>query len=792
VLQKRQRVSGTIINLGLALAACILLGIAGLTIYAKHKLSKLVLGGLGEAFSTKVYGGPFLVKSSTPISPEHLIKRLERLRYTKVDSPPTEPGQYQWEPLAPRSQSSGGQQARQRRAPLLALNLYLRGFNSPQMAEPSRLIRLQEFQNLWSSKDEAGNEIDQIALEPELIAELSGPKRIRREPATWREIPENLKHAVVAVEDKRFFSHWGIDPHAIARAIWFNITKTNGLQGASTITQQLAKNMLLSPKRTLRRKMMEAVLAVYLEIRYSKEEILTLYLNHIYFGQDGPVSIAGVKAAARFYFSKNLKDLNLNECAILAGLIRSPHRYNPLRDVAASLDRRNFVLRHMFEESMITREELKNTAIQTIAAKPHREGLQKQDVNAYFVSETVRQMLNKYSEEELFRYGLSIYTTEDPLLQKFAQESLKSSRAQAALIAIDPQSGDVLALAGGKNYQESQFNRATQALRQPGSAFKPFVFGAALEKGFTPATLLLDQPKSYSKNDPLTLPSPPRGEGIKSGRWEPKNFDNIYFGTTTLRNALAHSLNSATLDLAQKVGTDKILAFAKKLGIESPLENSLATVLGASEVTLLELVSAYAPFANGGFRVKTHLITSVTDAQGNTIEFAGFERSQVIDPALAYLMTSLMQSVIEEGTARSLAKLGWNLPSAGKTGTTNDGRDAWFIGYTPNLLTGVWVGEDNHRAINATGAKNAVPLWAAFMKSALANYPATKFAQPQGLTSVKIDPLSGLRARTGCPERKKELFLAGTEPKLACPLHQGGVKGWFRHILGLNTKRDGN
>ena len=373
---------------------------------------------------------------------------------------------------------------------------------------------------------------------------------------------------------------------------------------------------------------MEAVLAVYLEIRYSKEEILTLYLNHIYFGQDGSVSIAGVKAAARFYFSKNLKDLNLNECATLAGLIRSPHRYNPLRDINASRERRNFVLRHMFEESMITQDELKSTTIQTITAKASRGNPQKQDVNAYFVSEVTRQMLNQYSEEELFHYGLSIYTTEDPFLQKFAQESLKSSRAQAALVAIDPQSGDVLALAGGKNYQESQFNRATQALRQPGSAFKPFVFGAALEKGFTPATLLLDQPKSYPKESK-------RFRKSKNAGWQPKNFDNIYFGTTTLRNALAHSLNSATLDLAQKVGTDKILAFAKKLGIESPLENSLATVLGASEVTLLNLVSAYAPFANGGFRVKAHLVTSVTDAEGNTIEFVGFERGQVMDPAAA-------------------------------------------------------------------------------------------------------------------------------------------------------------
>jgi membrane carboxypeptidase/penicillin-binding protein len=331
----------------------------------------------------------------------------------------------------------------------------------------------------------------------------------------------------------------------------------------------------------------------------------------------------------------------------------------------------------------------------------------------------------------------------------------------------------VLALAGGRDYRRSQFNRATQARRQPGSAFKPFVYGAALEAGFTPATLLEDAARSYRNAD--------------GGRWEPRNYDGVYAGTVTLRAALARSMNLATLDLAGKVGPASINAFARRLGVESPLEDSLAVALGASEVSLLELSAAYAPFANGGFRVTPVVITAVADPSGAPLAYYGRRRDAAMTPALAYLMTSLLESVVTEGTAGVLGRAyGWDRPAAGKTGTTNKGRDAWFIGYVPGLLAGVWTGDDSNRAIGAIGAGDAVPVWAAFMKEALAGVPPEKFAQPaEGLVSVKIDPVNGLRAVAGCPARRKELFLAGTEPKEKCPLHSRGLAGWFKRLFGV-------
>ena len=383
---------------------------------------------------------------------------------------------------------------------------------------------------------------------------------------------------------------------------------------------------------------------------------------------------------------------------------------------------------------------------------------------SYFVAEVVRQARPRYGEEAVFREGLSIYTTMDPWAQAAAQIAVSRLSAQAALVALAPDDGRVLALVGGRDFAESQFNRATQARRQPGSAFKPFLYGAALERGYTPASLLDDRPKTYPG---------------AAGPWRPRNYDGVYAGTTTLRLALAHSLNAASLDLANQIGPAAAAEFARRMGVKSPLEGSLALALGTSEVSLLELTAAYAPFANGGFRVEPRLIDAVIDAQGEVLEFDRGERESVFDPARAYLLTSLLGSVVKEGTAKDLSRLGFTRPCAGKTGTTEDGRDAWFVGYTPQLLAGVWVGDDRNRPLKLTGAKDALPVWAAFMKT-VSEGPATPFAQPQGLVTVTIDPASGLRARAGCPQRQDEVFLAGTEPTAECPLHPGGVWGWLK------------
>ncbi|MEK7858624.1 MAG: PBP1A family penicillin-binding protein [Elusimicrobiota bacterium] len=726
----------------LAAAAALIAATALLILGAERKLSQLVVGGLGESFSTRVYSAAFPLDEQTPISPARLLERLERLGY-RAGVPPLTAGQYLWQ------------------APVL--QLHLRGFAAPLPAQEPGIFQLtQSSEERWTLTGAS-----RITLEPEVAAELSGPKKVRRDPASAEELPRPLKDAVIAAEDKRFLTHRGVDPRAIMRSAWHNAVGSD-LHGGSTITQQLVKNLFLTPKRHWRRKLSEAALALYLELRYSKEKILTLYLNHIYFGQEGPVSVAGIKAAARFYFDKPLSELSLPDCALLAGLIRSPHRYNPRRDPAAAKQRRDFVLKRMQDEGMISAEQRQQASAAPLALAAAQKTRKDKNDNAYFLAEVVRQALPRFGEDALFRQGLSLYTTMDPLLQKAAQRALRLSKNQAALVALDPATGRVLALAGGRDYAESQFNRATQASRQPGSAFKPFLYGAALENGFTPASTLEDSKKAYKK-------------GPKT--WTPENYDGVYHGTTTVREALAHSMNAASLDLANKLGPKRVIEYARRLGIISPLEPSLALVLGVSEVNLLELTGAYAAFANGGFKVTPRLITSVSDAEGQVLEYTTLERDPVLKPADAFLMTSMLASVIKEGTARSLSALGWTRSSAGKTGTTNDGRDAWFIGYTRELLAGVWVGDDDHRSIKATGAKDAGPVWVSFMQEASAG-PDRPFVQPQGLVTVKLDPASGYLARTGCPVKQDEVFVIGSEPVERCPLHVGGLKGWFKRLFG--------
>jgi len=364
---------------------------------------------------------------------------------------------------------------------------------------------------------------------------------------------------------------------------------------------------------------------------------------------------------------------------------------------------------------------------------------------------------------------LNIYTTLDPRLQKIALQAVSGASPQGALVALNPQTGAVLALMGGTSFRESQFNRATQAKRQPGSAFKPILYAAALENGFTPATLLKDEKKVYSDG--------------RGGKWQPKNFDNVYRGTVTLREALTHSLNSASLDLIHSLGSKTVVEFAHKLGVQSPLANDLSLALGTSEVTLLELTAAYAAFDNGGFTVDPRLISSITDSTGEALQIYPPNRNSTLDPALASLMTSLLQSPVREGTAKSLSALRWESISAGKTGTTDQGRDAWFIGYTPEIVVGVWVGNDKEKIKAVSGAKEALPIWAEFMKLIYVYSSPKNFPEDQRLVKVTIDPRSGMKAQLGCPKRLAEFFLTGTEPQRSCPLHPGGVKGLLRRLF---------
>jgi penicillin-binding protein 1B len=707
---------------------------------------------LGESFPTKVYSAPLIISNETRLNVPYLMSRLVRLEYRPSPSPRLLPGQYH---------VNGA-----------AITIYLRGFEAPVYTQRPALVRLVWDADQILSFDSSTQQLGEVALEPELAAELSGPRKIRRDPAGWDDFPGTLIDAVVATEDRRFYTHHGIDLRAILRAAVFNVRNPNKLQGGSTITQQLAKNFFLSSERTLQRKFLEAAFALYLDFRTPKNRILTLYLNHIYMGQEGAVSIAGMRAAAHFYFAKDVRVLTLPESALLAGLIRSPYRYNPFINPEAARVRRNVVLRLMLDSGYISErdyEKARKTPLATRKTPPAT--VERTSPNDYFVSEVIRELLPRFNEDTLFRYGMRIHTTLDPLLQRIAQEAVQKNRHQAALVALDPGSGRVLALVGGRDYKESQFNRATQARRQPGSVFKPFVFGAALARGFTPATILSDEPRAFR-------------DGKTKKLWAPQNFDGQYRGNVSFRDALAQSMNAATLDLAQKIGPSAVATFAAQMGIESPLENSLALALGVSEVTPFEMTVSYAPFANGGFRVKPFLVSAVTDADNNVLEMASVERRSVLQPTFAFLITSLLQTVITEGTAKSAADLGWTLPAAGKTGTTNDGRDAWFIGYIPGLLVGVWAGDDVGNTSNFSGAGHALPLWVRFMKAATVGQPARPFQQPQGVVTLRIDPSSGGLARSGCPVQKDEVFISGTEPKNVCPLHVGGFKGWLRKLFG--------
>jgi penicillin-binding protein 1B len=741
--RRRRRAARPLLAFAVAALLAAAAGAGFLALQAERKLAALALGGLGESFSTRVWSAPHALRTGSRDATDRVLERLDRLGYRRVDGMPAH-GEYRWSP------------------PELILNA--RGFSAPTGSQREGAYSLRrESDGTWTVRGESGDDAGAVLLEPELAAQLSGSRKLKRDPLAWDQIPRGLADAVVAAEDKRFWTHWGLDPRAIARATWAN-ARGRDLQGASTITQQLSKNLFLSPRRTFSRKLEEAALALYLERRLDKRRILTLYLNHIYLGQDGPASVMGMRAAARFYFAKDPSELTLAESAALAGLIRGPGLYDPRRDPEACRRRRDWVLHRMRIDGFIGEAALDAALAEPVrAARGGGEDDARDD--AYYVAEVVRQLLPRYGGDVLYRNGLSIYTEMDPVLQSYAQRTLRGAKHQAALVAVDPRAGDVLALAGGRDFAESQFNRATQAARQPGSAFKPFVYAAALKIGLTPATILLDRRRSYPD---------------ENGRdWSPANYDGIYFGSATVREALAHSLNAATLDLAARVGIDRIQETARACGITSPLRRDLGLALGSSEVGLLELAAAYGPFAAGGRRSAPRLVAAVTGADGSVLETNPPQSETAMDPAVAYLMTSLMRSVVQEGTARALPSLGFALPAAGKTGTTNDGRDAWFIGYTTSLLAGAWVGDDQNRALKLTGAKDALPLWAAFMKEASADRPADEFARPPGIVAARICVESGMLARSGCPRKRDEVFIAGTEPLHECALHRGGLMGWL-------------
>lgn len=583
----------------------------------------------------------------------------------------------------------------------------------------------------------------------------------KRDPVPLKIIPHYLKAALIATEDRKFYSHSGVDLKAILRAIVRDIWAGEFVEGASTITQQLAKTLFLTPRKTIVRKIKEALLAFQLERRYTKDEIIEFYLNQVYFGSGA----YGVESAARIFFGKSVAKLSLHECALVAGMPKSPSRFSPLVNQALATKRRNSVLKQMAETGIIT-QALFNQAI----AEPLR--LADQNVNLdkgpYFVEYVKKHLENAIGPTILYKGGLNVYTTLSADLQQAAEQAVTNGLLaletrmkwhkimdpdpQGALIALDVTSGGILAMVGGKDFSNSPFNRATAALRQPGSAFKPVIYAYAIEQGFPQNKLILDAPVVF--------------KGAKKGKdWKPQNFTKKFQGEMTLRKALTLSKNIPAVRLIEMLGPAPVARFGYSLGIESTLSPNLALALGSSEVTLMDLTAAHAVFPNGGQWIKPFAVMEVIDHRGRVIWRAKPRKKAVMSRSGAAIMTNMLTGVIQEGTGKKARVLG--RPLAGKTGTTNEFKDALFIGFSPSVTAGVWVGQDTSESLGnlETGARTALPIWMDFMKTALSKHTYQYFDIPDDVVQVAVDPTTGLPVDKDNPSAVLALFKKGTEPR---------------------------
>ena len=730
----------------------------GLVLYATLRLPD---PGVIPAGPARVYSAPLSLTPGLPLTRERFLARLVPLGYRTAEEL-EDFGDVVVEPEA--------------------VEVFLRPFEYPDGPGSGGPVRLEFAEGRLAKirRLPEGGEVSTLRLEPELLSGNPGAGLPLSRPVLLEEVLPHLTGAILAVEDRRFLSHGGLDLRAIARAAWVNLRHGGLVQGGSTVTQQLAKNLYLTPHRTFWRKAREAALALLLELKYPKEAILESYLNAVYFGQRGGVPIRGVEEASRFYFGVPVQRLTLPQATLLAALIRGPNLYSPFRDPGRARERRALVLRRMREEGMITAEQEAESSAAPLGIRAAEEA---EAEAPYFVDYTLQAL-----EEAGGAVGAAparVFTTLDPLLQRAAAAAVRrglarlerryphlrrgrpEERLQAALVALDVRTGAVLALVGGREYRESQFNRAVQARRQPGSLFKPFVYLAALtpaegSPAFTGATLVEDAP--------LTL--------LSGGKpWSPENYDGLFRGPVTVRTALEQSLNVPTVRVAGAVGLERVVGAARAVGITSPLTPVPSLALGTSEVTLLEVTAAYAALASGGRRVTPQPVVAV--ALGEEVyreELA--PGPEAVSPQAAFLLTHLLRGTLTRGTAADAAALGLSRPAAGKTGTTDDFRDAWFVGYTPAIAVGVWVGFDRQESLRLGGSVAALPIWVDFLESLPVDEPAD-FPVPPGVLFRMVDPGTGGLATWECPIRVEEAFVEGTEPTAACPAHPGGLFRWL-------------
>jgi penicillin-binding protein 1B len=710
---------------------------------------------------SRLYGSATLLAPGTAFSAEEMVAELESAGYHEDAG----------EPAAPLARGSW-----RRTGDRVAVQL--RKFPTPQGVAGGVPVEVDFRGDRVSGVRVAGRPAASAALEPPLLASYYDREVEERRPVVLKDLPDPVVKAVLAAEDSGFFTHPGISPTGILRALWSNLRGGEIEQGGSTITQQLAKNVYLNRRRTLTRKAKEAMIAVVLEARYGKDAILEAYLNEIYLGRSGPANLIGFGAASRAFFGKDAAELTLPEAATLAGMIHAPSDTSPIEHPEEAQKRRDWVLHRMGELRWISDGEMQQALAEPLTTRP--ETVEARPLAPYFAEAAAAEAKERFDVGELDAKGYLLFSTLSWRDQRQAEaavaaglkgleggwEKKQHSRKplQAALVSVDPRDGSVLAWVGGRDFSRSQFDRVTQARRQAGSAFKPVIYAAAFSGGVATAATLF-------RDSPITV-----RVGIKG--WQPQNYDRGYHGWVTARTALEQSLNIPTVRLALQVGMDRVVELAHGLGITGELDAVPAAALGTFEVTPLEMAQVYSTFAAGGVRQPIHALAAVIDPQGEAVLGDDLpEPRRVLPPQDAYLITNILQGVVDHGTAAGARSLGVTGPLAGKTGTTNDRRDSWFAGYSPDRVTVVWVGYDDNTSTQLSGARAALPLWARFTAAVRPAAGYRDFVMPAGMVRLTVDPVTGQLATPNCPQQVTEIFPEGQAPMEPCQRHSPGYTG---------------
>ena len=721
-------------------------------VYAKYyrEVSKTLRAG-PFANSSNIFAAPRVLEPGAELSREEVLAGLHRAGYTAY-------------PDNPKGWFAVNQNA-----------VEVHPGPDSYFRADAAVIRFEKDSVKELARVDNGAKLEQYMLEPELIANIVDGDREKRRLVRFDEIPPVLVQAVVSAEDKRFFEHIGFDPFRLAKAAYVDLKYGRKEQGASTLTMQLARGIWLDPEKKWKRKFSELMITIVLEQRLTKQQIFEYYANQVYLGRRDSFSIHGFGEAARAYFDKDIEQLTLPEAALLAGMIQRPSYFNPFRYPDRAKDRRNIVLKLMHENGYFNASQYSTAIDAPVKLNPRKLDL---GDAPYFLALLNDELQSRVPSQESddSTGALQVYSTLDPDLQRSAVEAVRTAMPkvdklvkgkriakdgvfpQVALIALDPHTGEVKAVVGGRDYADSQLNHAL-SMRQPGSVFKPFVYAAALNTGiegggsriFTPISTVVDQPTTFHFGTQV---------------YQPSNFGDHFYGTVTLRRALAKSMNLATVSLAEKVGYDNVVRLARRCGLNDKIQATPAVALGAYESTPLEIAGAYTVFANRGEYVRPTFVSRVTSG-GTVVLNSEPERRRALDPRVAFIMTSMLEDVIKSGTAAGVRSQGFKAPAAGKTGTSRDG---WFAGYTPDLLCIVWVGFDDNRELDLEGSKSALPVWLEFMKRAVKYHPVKhQFdGPPPGVVAVSVDPYSGLLAGPACGGGQREYFISGTEPHAQC------------------------